>query len=709
MALLAAASSLVFGQYQPVTRTAPLWLQLFGPILTGISLVVMWFVRLGHRWRWCALAFCIALALSYTAIALLADEDDPLVCALYALTLVSTLSLPWEAGWQAVLGLVSMLAFTAAALAGTVESDDTERWIILAVLTGFAVTFCALREYYWRQLALVRRLRRSATELQEENLLRRQVEERLREEVKEREAAEQAARDRAATLRAVLDTGPDPVGIMDYADGRFVYVNNEFCLLYGLQREAVLGKSAMELDFWADRARAAQYLQEVQKGNLRNFEASMRSTAGRSIDILLSTSAVSFEGQPCIFGTARDITKRKHMEQELIATREAALSASKAKSEFLSSMSHEIRTPMNAVLGMADLLAESELSVEQRRYLEVMVSNGNALLELINGILDMAKIESGRMQIEKIEFDLTDLVEKTISTLAVRAHGKGLELAARIAPGVPDRLVGDPLRLRQVLINLIGNAVKFTELGEVVLRVEHEPSSQRAGGLVFSVTDTGIGIAPDEIQSIFSSFTQADSSTTRKYGGSGLGLAIVQRLVDLMGGRIWLESELNKGSTFSVAIPLGLAARVISPTANVVPSLAGYRMLVVDDNQTNRLVVREMLADCGAEVQEAASGEEALGTIQRELDRPFRVILLDMRMPEMDGLEVARRIRLLQLPIDPVILMLASDDLNVQIARLQELGLDAFLVKPIVRSELFEAIHRVLEHANLKSNPMPAR
>ena len=209
---------------------------------------------------------------------------------------------------------------------------------------------------------------------------------------------------------------------------------------------------------------------------------------------------------------------------------EAAMGASKAKSEFLSSMSHEIRTPMTAVLGMADLLIETELSGEQRRYLDIMVANGNSLLELINTILDLARIESGRLQLEKTGFDLTDLIDKTISTFAERAHGKGLELIARIAPGVPERLVGDPLRLRQILINLLGNAIKFTELGEIVLQVEKDTESNDSGVLHFVVSDTGIGIAPNKIDSIFGSFNQADSSTTRHYGGSGLGLAIARRL-----------------------------------------------------------------------------------------------------------------------------------------------------------------------------------
>ena len=398
--------------------------------------------------------------------------------------------------------------------------------------------------------------------------------------------------------------------------------------------------------------------------------------------------------------------------ERLESARGAAMAASKAKSEFLSTMSHEIRTPMTAVLGMADLLIETELSGDQRRYLDIMVANGNSLLELINSILDLARIESGRLQLEKTGFDITDLIDKTISTFGVRAHGKGLELIARIAPGVPERLVGDPLRLRQILINLLGNAIKFTELGEIVLEVEQDPESNESGVLRFIVADTGIGIAADKLDSIFGSFNQADSSTTRLHGGSGLGLAIAHRLVGLMDGRIGVESELNKGSKFSFTAHFGLEARVISAAAHVVLSLADYRILVVDDNQINRLIVREMVTSCGAEVSEAVSGEEALAAIREGVNagRPYRIVLLDMRMPGMDGLEVAQRIQQEHLPIRPLILMLSSDDLKPQVARLREIGLDAYLVKPISRKELFEAIRRVIEEANLNSaDTLPER
>ena len=403
------------------------------------------------------------------------------------------------------------------------------------------------------------------------------------------------------------------------------------------------------------------------------------------------------------FAADRARSQRRLQESEAVA-----LAGSRAKSEFLSSMSHEIRTPMNAVLGMADLLSETELSDEQRRYLDIIVANGDGLLELINSILDLARIESGRLQIEKAAFNLADLINAVISTLGVRAHGKGLKLATRIAPGVPRRLIGDPLRLRQVLINLIGNAIKFTEVGEIIIKVFNDPVGSEPGSLRFIVADTGIGIARDKVDSIFASFTQADSSTTRKYGGTGLGLAIAQRLVGLMGGRIWLESEVGKGSNFCFTAQFGLAPLVVSSRVDTAPNLAGYRVLVVDDHQINRLIVREMISDCGAEVSEAESGEEALAAVCRSRDagEPYRIILLDMRMPGMDGLEVASGICAQTLPVKPVILMLSSDELKPESTRLKELGVSVHLLKPVTRKQLFEAINCALEEAN-QDKPEP--
>lgn len=474
--------------------------------------------------------------------------------------------------------------------------------------------------------------------------------------------------------------------------------------MFGWSREEALGKSI--IDLIVPQNRRDHYEKELKSFQIAGesplinniVEIPVLHRDGNEFLIELASATAPTERGYGFSLIMRDITERKRMEQIIIDTREEALAASRAKSEFLSTMSHEIRTPMNAILGMTELMAETDLESDQRHYLDVMSANGNALLNLINSILDLARIESGRLQIEKTEFDLGDLIDQTISTFGVSAHGKGLELAARIAPGVPDRLIGDPLRLRQVLVNLLGNAIKFTEIGQIVLEVDSAPT-QAPGALLFTVADTGVGIPPDKFESIFASFTQADSSTTRKYGGSGLGLAIAQRLVTMMGGQISLQSVVNQGSKFSFTIDFDLASKVFASSKRGVLSLVGYRVLVVDDNQINRLIAREMMTSWGAEVDEAERGEQALAAVFQAYNsaRPFRIILLDMRMPGMDGFEVARRIRDDHLSVEPLILMLSSDDLKPQIERLREIALDAYLVKPITRKEVFEAIQRVLK------------
>ena len=537
------------------------------------------------------------------------------------------------------------------------------------------------------------------------------------EDITHRKQSEAALRDSEERFRSSFEHAPIGIALVAL-DGCWLQVNRALCEIVGYPDVELLTKTFQDITHPEDLEADLALVRQVLAGKISEYQMEKRylHRDGHEVPILLSVSLVrGGDAEPLYFiAQIQDITERRRAEVELRAAKEAAESANRAKSDFLASMSHEIRTPMNAIIGMADLLAETPLSREQGDYVRVFKRAGETLLTLINDILDLSKIESGHMELERVEFDVVEVAEKATEVLAVRAHEKGLELLCHVDPTFASLRLGDPNRLRQVLLNLLGNAIKFTELGEVVLDVRSTNPDDPDAPLHFSVRDTGIGIPEEKRALIFGKFTQADSSTTRRYGGSGLGLAISRQLVELMDGEMWVESVEGEGSTFhfTARLPLGTRRAVASPqwSSN---SLENVRTLVVDDNGTNRYILTELLTRWGARVTEATGGPEALAALEagKQASDPYRLLLVDKRMPGMDGFQLVDTLNRRGDFSGLLILMITSDARGGDITRAREIGLARYLIKPVKQADLREAVIAALEKspgpANTASDVRP--
>jgi PAS domain S-box-containing protein len=462
----------------------------------------------------------------------------------------------------------------------------------------------------------------------------------------EQKQLDQRLRDQQFYTRSLIESNIDALMTTD-PSGIITDVNKQMEALTGCTRDELIGAPFKSYFTDPERAEAGIKLVLGEK-KVTDYELTARARDGKQTVVSYNATTFYDRGRTLqgVFAAARDVTERKRVEAELQQAKAAAESASQTKSDFLASMSHEIRTPLNAIIGIADLLAKTPLSPEQDKYVQIFRRAGDNLLHLIDDILDLSKVESSQLELERTGFLLNDLLEKVTEIVAVRAHEKGLTLVCEIAPKAPIDLVGDPTRLRQVLLNLLGNAIKFTESGEVALRVTPDGDSCVPGALRFTISDTGIGIPGEKLGTVFERFTQADSSTTRRYGGSGLGLTISKRLVELMGGRIWAESEVGKGSVFSFAVPLEIwagARRAAVPVGTgSAPALPALHILLVEDSADNRTITVAYLQDTPYRVDIAENGAIAFEKFAAE---HYDLVLMDRQMPVMDGLTATRAIR----------------------------------------------------------------
>ena len=553
--------------------------------------------------------------------------------------------------------------------------------------------------------------------------LERRVDERtleLEQEVADRQRAQEALHESEGRIRLLLDSKAEAIYGID-REGRCTFCNPATLRLLGHEKgDALLGRD-MHSAMHHTRADGTPYLAKdcnifnsLHRGEgVHSDEEVFWRADGTSFPVEYWAYPIRKEGDAVgAVVTFLDITERKRVQEALLEAKEAAEAGSRAKSEFLANMSHEIRTPMNGIIGMTELTLDTTLTAEQRDYLNLVKSSADSLLRVINDILDFSKIEAGKLELEKTEFGIHELLEDTLKTLALRADKKSLEMLARVSPNVPATLIGDPTRLRQLFVNLVGNAIKFTEEGNILVDTELESIAGDTVRLHISVSDTGLGIPVEKQQVIFESFAQADGSTTRRYGGTGLGLTISRQLVELMGGHMWVESEIGKGSTFHFTCNLQRGSAAGSVQEQIAGrNLQGLNVLIVDNNAMNCEILAEMLANWRMNPTQAGSGAIALEMLEnaRDSGHAFPLVLLDASMPKIDGFQVMQRIRSNPALAGAVIMMLSADRRMIDTPRCHELGARRCLTKPIGQSELLDAILLALQPRTVEERLIETR
>ncbi len=504
---------------------------------------------------------------------------------------------------------------------------------------------------------------------------------------------------------------PDAAFVCD-ADGRILDLNPAACRFFSEESDHILGKFIFELFPSADRESVRATLGCATRGDPGASREFSICASGRNVSVEVAANWIEELPQAVALLFIRDISARKQAEEETRRAVEAAAAASRAKNEFLASISHEIRTPMNGIIGMTELALETPLNEEQHEYLEIAKSSADSLLSLINQILEFSKMEQGGLPVDPVEFSLRDVVNSAIAPLSLPAHEKGLEIASNVLAHVPDALVGDAYRLRQVVTHLVDNAIKFTPKGDVVVHVDAELEEEGPALFHFAVTDTGIGIPIEKQKLIFDVFTQVDGSTTRSYGGAGLGLSIASRLVEMMGGRIWVESEPGAGSAFHFILPFKVSQSKGSSRRSIQFSeLRGVRVLVVDDNVTNRRILQAMLLNWQMRPRLVGDGRTAMQALKDAVHSgdPYDLVLLDAMMPEIDGLAV---VELMQkddeVASTPVIMLTSVGRISHEL-RNRKSGISARLMKPVKQSNLLKTVLKVFETSPPRGSRHPGR